>query len=60
MNKSESLPAREAQHKANAEHCLAEAQRVLRELALERQRAERRHNGRVGILKEVQSILRGA
>ena len=60
MNKTETFPVREAQHKAHAEHSLAEAQRVLRELALERQRVEQHRNGRVGILKEVQSILRGA
>jgi len=60
MNKAAALTDRDAQHKAQAESHLAEAQRVLKELAAERRRHERRNASRPNIVAEVKAILQGA
>ncbi len=60
MNKAAALSDQDAQHKAKAENHLAEAQRVLRELATERRRHERRSASRPSIVSEVKAILQGA
>jgi hypothetical protein len=60
MNKAAALTGRDAQHKAQAESHLAEAQRVLKELAAERRRHERRNAPRPNLVAEVKAILQGA
>jgi len=57
MNRAATLSRSEAHHKARAEHFLAEAQRILRTLALERQRMERKPVNRASVLEEVKAIL---
>jgi hypothetical protein len=51
---------REATYQAQAEHYLAETNRILKRLANERLRHGRRRNATPGILATVKSILRGA
>jgi hypothetical protein len=60
MNKAATLSDKDAQHKARAEHSLAKAQRVLREMAADRKRSEMRRRERTDIVAEVQAILRSA
>ena len=60
MNKAATLTSEEAEHKARAEQYLAETQRILRELATERRRDERRRAARPSIVMEVKAILQGA
>ncbi len=60
MNKAATLSAQDAQHKAQAEHYLAESQRILRELAAERRRAGRRRTSPPSIVAQVKAILQGA
>ena len=59
MNKAATISSREAEYKAQAEHYLAEAQRILRKLAAERRREKRGPVARRGILEEVKAILQG-
>lgn len=60
MNKTITLSSEEARHKEQATHCLTEAQRILRELAAERRRAERRRAVQTSLVTEVKAILQGA
>ena len=60
MNKTAVLTTLEVQHKALADGYLADAQRILRGLAAERRRTERRRTSRSSILTEVRAILQGA
>jgi hypothetical protein len=57
MNKAATLTRQEAQQKAQAEQYLAQSQRILRELATERKREERKHRTRASIVSEVKAIL---
>ena len=57
MNKTATLTASEAHHKALADGYLADAQRILRELATERRRTERRRVTRPSLTAEVRVIL---
>ena len=50
----------DAQYKAQAQVHLTEARRILRQLAAERQREERRRIERPSLLTEVKAILQGA
>ena len=59
MSKAATLNGHEAQYKAQAEHYLAETQKILRQLATERQRAARRSRPRANLLDEVKKILYG-
>lgn len=60
MSKAAILTSEEAQHKARAEQYLAETQRILRDLAVERRREERRHAPHSNIVQHVKAILQGA
>lgn len=60
MSKSAALDHEEARHKAQAERYLVETKRILRQLATERQREERRRVERSNLLSEVKAILHGA
>ena len=51
---------REASYRAQAEHYLAETNRILKRLAHERLRHDQRRDETPGILATVKSILRGA
>jgi hypothetical protein len=51
---------RQASYQAQAEHYLAETNRILKRLALERSRNDRRRDETPNILTVVKSILRGA
>jgi hypothetical protein len=51
---------REANYQAQAEHYLAETNRILKRLAQERSRHDRHHEESPSILATVKSILRGA
>jgi hypothetical protein len=51
---------REASYQAQAEHYLAETNRILKRLAQERSRNDRRRDQAPNILTVVKSILRGA
>ena|GEM_PF-2375714 len=64
MNKAVPLTSQESEYKAKALGYLAEAQRILRHLAADRQREERRRKNRPrekypNILSEVKAILYG-
>jgi hypothetical protein len=59
MSKSVALNGQEAQYKAQAEHYLVETQKILRQLASERQREARRPRSRTPLLKQVKQILYG-
>jgi len=59
MNKAATISSREAAYKAQAEHYLAEAQRILRKLAAARRREKRGPVARRSILEEVKAILQG-
>ena len=59
MNRTMTLTSQESLHKAHAESYLAEARRILRQLASERRREERRRTSRPDILAEVKAILEG-
>jgi hypothetical protein len=54
------IAEREAGYKAQAEHYLAETNRILKRLANERLRHDRRRGQTPDILATVKSILRGA
>ncbi|PWU18606.1 MAG: hypothetical protein C5B50_08610 [Verrucomicrobia bacterium] len=61
MSKAVVLTNDEAQYKAQAENYLAEARRILRQIATERQREERRRRkNRSNIVGEVKAILQDA
>ena len=60
MNKAATLSNEEAQHKARAEEYLVETQRILRELAAERRREQRRRTAGPSIVMQVKAILQGA
>jgi len=59
MSKAATLNGNEAQYKAQAEHYLAETQKILRRLAAERQRAGRRSRPQANLLDQVKEILYG-
>ena len=59
MSKVASLTEQEARDKAQAEHYLAKAQKILRHLATERQRAARRNPPQTCLLDQVKEILYG-
>ena len=62
MSKAATLdsPAREAHYRAQAEHYLAETNCIIKRLASERSRHERRRAVTPNIVEEVKAILRGA
>ncbi len=59
MSKSVALNGQEAHHKARAEHYLAETQKILRQLASERQRDARRFRAQASLVEQVKAILYG-
>ena len=59
MNKAATLTSQDAQYKAQAQGYLAEARRILRQLAAEREREERRRTERPSLVSEVKAILLG-
>ena len=59
MSKAAALTVQEASHKARAEHYLAETQKILRQLASERQRAARRPRPSSSLVEQVKEILYG-
>jgi len=59
MSKAATLTDHEAQYKARAEHYLAETQKILRQLATERQRTTRRPRPQSCRLEQVKGILYG-
>ncbi|MCW5554837.1 MAG: hypothetical protein KIS67_22075 [Verrucomicrobiae bacterium] len=59
MSKSATLNGHEAQYEAQAKHYLAETQKILRQLARERQRSARRTRSQANLLHEVKEILYG-
>jgi len=59
MSKAATLTVQEAQHKARAERYLAETQKILRQLATERQRVARRSQPQFNLLEQVKEILYG-
>jgi hypothetical protein len=59
MSKAATLTNQEAHYKARAEHYLAETQKILRQLATERQRAARRPRPQFRLVEEVKEILHG-
>ncbi len=54
------LTSRDAHYRAQAERCLAETNRILKQLASERRRHGRRRATQPNIVEEVKAILRGA
>ena len=62
MSKAATLDtsARDAHYRAQAEHSLAETNRILKRLASERSRHERRRAPTSNIVEEVKAILHGA
>lgn len=50
---------RDAHYRAQAEHCLAETNRILKRLASERRRHEPRRTDESNIVDEVKAILSG-
>jgi hypothetical protein len=59
MSKAAAPTTSEAHYKAQAEHYLAETQKVLRELATERQRTSRRVQPQSSLVEQVKEILYG-
>ena len=59
MSKAAALTDQEAHHKARAERYLAETQKILRQLAMERQRASRRARPQSSLVDQVREILHG-
>ena len=59
MSKAAALTNSEAHYKAQAEHSLAETQKILRRLATERQRAARRTRPQPSLVEQVREILYG-
>jgi hypothetical protein len=60
MNKAVSVASQEIQYKALAHSHLLEARRILRQLAADRRREERRRVERPNILAEIKAILQHA
>jgi hypothetical protein len=59
MSKAVSVASQEMQYKARAEHYLAETQKILRQLATERQQTARRSKPQSSLLEQVKEILYG-
>ena len=59
MNKALTLTDQEARYKERAEHYLAQAQKILRQLASERHREARHHRSQPNIVEQVKTILYG-
>ena len=59
MSKAATLTNSEAHYKTQAEHYLAETQKILRRLATERQRAARRQRAQSSLVEQVREILHG-
>jgi hypothetical protein len=59
MSKTATLTSDEARCKARAERYLAETQKILRQLATERQRAARRPRLQSNLVEQVKEILHG-
>ena len=59
MSKAAALTTSEAHYKAQAEHYLAETQKILRQLATERQRTARRSQPQSSLVDQVKAILSG-
>ena len=59
MSKGATPSDSEATYKARAEHYLAETQKILHQLATERQRAARRPRPQSSLLEQVKEILHG-
>ena len=59
MSKAAVASNAEEQQKAQARSYLSEAQRIVRQLAADRRREERRRSGRANIVSEVKAILQG-
>ena len=60
MSKAAKVTGQEAHYKAQAEDYLAQARRILRQLATERRREQRRQRDRSKLPAEVKEILRAA
>ena len=60
MSKAATLSNQEAHYQALAQGYLVETQRILRQLAAERRREQRRRSARPSIVTEVKAILQGA
>lgn len=60
MGKAAALTEQETHHKARAEHYLAETQKILRQLASERQRAARQPRPQSNLIEQVKAILVGS
>ncbi len=59
MSKAATLSNDETQYKSLDEHCLAETQKALCELAVERQRALRRASSAQNMFQQVRDIMAG-
>lgn len=59
MSKAATPTTTEAHYKAQAEHYLAETQKILRQLATDRQRAARRAHPQPSLVEQVKEILYG-
>ncbi|MBI4326333.1 MAG: hypothetical protein HY674_13880 [Chloroflexi bacterium] len=59
MSKAAALTDQEAHYKALAAHYLAETQKILRQLARERQRMARRSHSQTSLVEQVKEILYG-
>ena len=60
MSKAAIMSEQEAGYQAQAEHSLAETNRILKRLASERERQERRRATAPNILTAIKAILHGA
>ena len=60
MIKAAILSEQEAGYQAQVEHCLTETNRILKRLASERERHERRRPAAPNILTAIKAILHGA
>ena len=59
MSKAAALTDQEAHYKARAAHYLAETQKILCQLASERQREGRRYRSQTSLVDQVKEILYG-
>lgn len=60
MSKATALESQDAHYQAQALGHLVEVRRIIRQLAADRRREERRRAGQPSILSEVKTILYGA
>jgi hypothetical protein len=60
MSKAATRSRTKEHHKAQAQGYLSDVQRLLRQLAADRRRQERRRGGRTSIVAEVRAILHKA